>query len=182
MCFIRQHSELPYFLDIYYLAFVNDPPTTKILVYTVYAVELAQTISCTQMAFKDFVTGFGRFETLTDVVRLLIIKLVAFAVQIFYAYRIRVLIKSNFIPVVVALVNTSFFIVSLMLLFLYVLVCLGPTRRRNRSRCNYSQVSPSPSNYGQEDNGTRWCTCCSSSSSPSQRIYQSLIFLDLDCR
>lgn len=125
---------------------------------------------------------FRWYVSLTDVVRLLIIKLVAFAVQIFYAYRIRVLIKSNFIPVVVALVNTSFFIVSLMLLFLYVLVCLGPTRRRNRSRCSYSQVSPSPSNYGQEDNGTRWCTCCSSSSSPSQRIYQSLIFLDLDCR
>ena len=45
---------------------MNDPPTTKILVYTVYAVELAQTISCTQMVFKDFVTGFGRFETLTE--------------------------------------------------------------------------------------------------------------------
>ena len=55
-------------------------------------------------------TKFSWYVSLATVVRLLISKLVAFAVQIFYAYRIKLLAKSNFIAVVVVLVSISFFI------------------------------------------------------------------------
>ena len=50
--------------DIYYLAFSNDPPKRKILVYSIYAVELVQTILFTKMAFKQLAAGFGNFDAL----------------------------------------------------------------------------------------------------------------------
>ena len=53
--------------DIYYLAFLKDPPTRKILVYTVYVAELVQTILLSQMAFKEFAAGFGSLEALGEV-------------------------------------------------------------------------------------------------------------------
>ena len=53
---------------------------------------------------------FYRYVYLVDaVVRLLTVKLVAFAVQVFYAYRIKLLASSNFVAVVVVLVNILFF-------------------------------------------------------------------------
>ena len=134
--------KLPYYSDIYYLAFSNDPLTSKILVYAVYAVELAQTILFTQMGFKELAAGFGQPEALNEVgnfwfsvpilsstgvfspiflavvVCLLTSKLVELAVQFFYAYRIKLLSKSNFIPAIVVLVNILFFIASRVVLFL----------------------------------------------------------------
>ena len=58
---------LLYCSDNYYLAFAKDPPTKKILVYAVYAAELAQTILYTQMAFKEFAAGFGNLAALAEV-------------------------------------------------------------------------------------------------------------------
>ena len=52
---------LLHYSDNYHLGFEKDPPTKKILVYAVYAAELAQTILYTQMAFKEFVADFGNF-------------------------------------------------------------------------------------------------------------------------
>ena len=107
-----------------------------------YAAELAQTILFTQMGFKELAAGFGRFEALNEVgsiwfsvpilsstgvfspiflvavVCLLTSKLVELAVQIFYAYRLKLLAKSNLIPAVVVLVNILFFIASRVVLFL----------------------------------------------------------------
>ena len=64
----------------------------------------------------------------------------AFAVQIFYAHKIKLLAKSNFVPAAVVLVKILSFVASEVVLFLYVVVRLDPTRRRNRSRRIYSPV------------------------------------------
>ena len=66
----------------------------------------------------------------------------AFAVQIFYVHKIKLLGKSNFIAAAVVLVKISFLIASGLVLFLYVVVRLDPTRRRNRSRYTESPVPP----------------------------------------
>ena len=115
------------------MAFPNDPHTRKALVYGIYAAELVQTILFTTMAFRQLAAGFGNFDALDDSGLLwfavpilsstgpsLISSLAAFAclqanyivefvVQLFYAYRIKILAESNLIPIVVVLVKTSFF-------------------------------------------------------------------------
>ena len=119
--------------DIYYLAFSNDPPKRKILVYSIYAVELVQTILFTKVAFEQLAAGFGNFDALNHggllwfavpilsstgtfssiflgVLCLQVNYIVEFVVQLFYAYRIKVLAGSNLVPIVVVLVNTSFFV------------------------------------------------------------------------
>ena len=158
---VHRPPELLYCSDIYYLAFSKDFPTRKILVYAVYVAELVQTILFSQMAFKQFAAGFGIFETFNKVgnywfaipilsstgmsswllfFRFLTGKLVAFAVQMFYAHKIKSLAKSNFVSAAVVLVKISSIVTSEIVLFLYVVVRLDPTRRRNRSRYIYSPV------------------------------------------
>ena len=85
------------------------------------------------MAFQGLAAGFGQFEALNDigsywfsvpilsstgvfspiflaaVVCLLTSKLVELAVQMVYAYKIKLLAKSNVIPAVIFLVNILFF-------------------------------------------------------------------------
>ena len=120
--------------DLYYLAFPKDPLTTKILVYAVYAIELTQTILLSKMAFRELAAGFGKFEALNEAgnfwfsvpilsssgvfhsihfwppfIRLLTSKSVGFIVQLFYAYKIKLLARSNLIAMVVILVNVSFY-------------------------------------------------------------------------
>lgn len=53
--------------DIYYLGLSSDPPHMKVLVYGVYATELAQTILYSKMAFQEFAAGFGTFPALEDI-------------------------------------------------------------------------------------------------------------------
>ena len=128
MCFIHWRPELLCCSDNYYLAFSKDPPRVKILVYAIYLAELVQNILFSQMAFKEFAAGFGSFEALDEagdfwfavpilsstgmswlllvaLFRSLTGKLVAFVVQIFYARKILLLLKSNFIAAVVVLVD-----------------------------------------------------------------------------
>lgn len=53
--------------DFFYLAFPRDKRSNKILVYTVYLIELAQTIWLTHDAFAIFGYGFADFSALTKV-------------------------------------------------------------------------------------------------------------------
>ena len=53
--------------DIYYLAFLDDPIQRKVLVYAVYAAELAQIILLSKMAYTEFAAGFGNFQALNDI-------------------------------------------------------------------------------------------------------------------
>lgn len=93
---------------VYYLGLSNDPPHRKALVYSVYAAELAQTILYTKMAFQEFATGFGNDPGLEEIGLLwfaapVLTAIVAFVVQMFYAYRIKTFTQSYFIPIVVTL-------------------------------------------------------------------------------
>ena len=121
-------------LDVYYLAFPNDPPQNKLLVYTVYAVELVQAILLARVAYTEFAAGFGNFEAIDTigllgvavpmlgsvgmcyslswpyVICFLTSKLVTAMVQVFYAYRIKLFANSYLIPSAVVLVNLSSFI------------------------------------------------------------------------
>jgi hypothetical protein len=53
--------------DLYYQAFPNDRRFTKCLVYTVYMIELVQTIIMARDAFTIFGYGFGDLAALTGV-------------------------------------------------------------------------------------------------------------------
>ena len=53
--------------DIYYLAFPNDPPQRKFLVYAVYTAELVQAILLARMAYTQFAAGFGNFEAINTI-------------------------------------------------------------------------------------------------------------------
>ena len=51
---------------MYYLAFSNDSPRTRALVYGVYVVEMTQTFLLSYTAFKTFATGFGNINAIID--------------------------------------------------------------------------------------------------------------------
>ncbi|KAJ6581896.1 hypothetical protein B0H19DRAFT_928174, partial [Mycena capillaripes] len=97
----------------YFLAFPHDKRANKILVYTVYFIELVQTIWLTHDAFAIFGYGFTDFSALTKVYfEWLLVPvmsgLVAFIGQSFYAYRVSVLSGSRIIPsIIVAIALTS---------------------------------------------------------------------------
>ncbi|KAJ7467581.1 hypothetical protein FB451DRAFT_1092766, partial [Mycena latifolia] len=99
-------------LYLYYEAFPNDRLPTKCLVYGVYAIELVETILITHDAFASFGYGFGSLAALTkidfDWLDIPIMGgLVAFLGQSFYAYRIYVLSKSLFVPVLILIVSLT---------------------------------------------------------------------------
>ncbi|KAJ7467567.1 hypothetical protein FB451DRAFT_1401569 [Mycena latifolia] len=97
-------------LYLYYDAFPNDRLSTKCLVYTVYAIELVETVLITQDAFAIFGYGFGDFTELTNIhLAWLDVPvtsgLVAFIGQSFYAYRVYVLSQSWVVPVLIVVVS-----------------------------------------------------------------------------
>ena len=108
------------------------------MVYGIYAIELVQTILLTVAAFRQFGTGFGNIEALNSTrllwfavpilssIGVLMLSSLAFffflaafvflqanntvqfVVQTFYAYRIKILVRStNLVPMVVVLVKYS---------------------------------------------------------------------------
>ena len=119
---------------------------------------MVQAIILARMAYLQFAAGFGNFEALDAipvilwfgvpilssigmyhpffwpiVVYLLTSILVAAVVQIFYAYRIKVLGDSYLIPSVVVFV--SFVLMHLEWLVPICVDGITPTRRRNHTRC-----------------------------------------------
>ncbi|KAJ6538133.1 hypothetical protein B0H19DRAFT_1270496 [Mycena capillaripes] len=94
---------------LYYQAFPNDRLFTKCLVYTVYMLELGQTIIMAHDAFAIFVYGFGDLTELMGVhwewFVPILSGIVAFIGQSFYAYRVYVLSKSRPIPILIALIS-----------------------------------------------------------------------------
>ncbi|KAJ6546311.1 hypothetical protein B0H10DRAFT_2447623 [Mycena sp. CBHHK59/15] len=93
-------------LYLYYQAFPNDRWFTKCLVYTVYSIQVVQIVMTTIDAFRIFGYGFRDVSALTKVNFSwfsvpVIIGLVSFIVQSFYAFRIYVLSRSRIIPVLI---------------------------------------------------------------------------------
>ncbi|KAF9483231.1 hypothetical protein BDN70DRAFT_929402 [Pholiota conissans] len=81
---------------LYYLGFPKDPIRNKIFVFSVFGLEIMQTIIITQSAFHVFGSGYGHFEAY-DSINLawfsvpILSGMVAFLAEMFYAYRIRIL-------------------------------------------------------------------------------------------
>ncbi|KAK0434155.1 uncharacterized protein EV420DRAFT_1754600 [Desarmillaria tabescens] len=99
-------------LYLYYLAFPKDRQFTKYLVYGIYIVEFVQTMLVTHDAFAMFGYGFGDIEALTDMhFDWLTVPIMSAAVacvgQVFYAYRIFVLSKSQIVPIFVTCVSLT---------------------------------------------------------------------------
>ncbi|KAJ7703724.1 hypothetical protein B0H17DRAFT_1194207 [Mycena rosella] len=93
---------------LYYQAFPKDKLSTKWLVYSVYALELVETILITYGAFAAFGYGFGDISALTNVnfdwLSIPVMSgLVAFVGQSFYAYRIHLLSKSWIISALIVI-------------------------------------------------------------------------------
>ncbi|KAF9563237.1 hypothetical protein CPC08DRAFT_749080 [Agrocybe pediades] len=87
-------------IAIYHLAFPKDVAWMKVLVYTVYAAETAQTIMLTAQGFQTFASGFGDIRAILRVYLLwfsvpILSSSVSLVVQVFYGYRIMVLSKSK---------------------------------------------------------------------------------------
>jgi len=92
---------------IYHLAFQKDPKRNKILVYSVFVLEIAQTIFFTQSAFYIFGSGYGNFADYEQIrftwfSAPLLTGVVACIAQLFYAYRISVLAESYWVASVTA--------------------------------------------------------------------------------
>ncbi|KAJ6528764.1 hypothetical protein DFH09DRAFT_1412728 [Mycena vulgaris] len=99
-------------LYLYYQAFPTDKWSTKCLVYTAYTLELVHTILSTHDAFAMFGYGFADPSALTEVefswlAVPIMSGLVAFIGQSFYAYRVHVLSKSWFIPILIVVVSLT---------------------------------------------------------------------------
>ncbi|KAK0459336.1 uncharacterized protein EV420DRAFT_316173 [Desarmillaria tabescens] len=93
-------------LYLYYLAFPNDRNFTKYLVYGIYVFEFVQTMFVTYDAFAVFGYGFGDLIALTDMhFNWFAVPIMSGAVacvsQVFYAYRIFILSKSQIVPMFV---------------------------------------------------------------------------------
>ncbi|KAJ7626055.1 hypothetical protein FB45DRAFT_1060588 [Roridomyces roridus] len=99
-------------LYLYYRAFPADRRIIKALVYTVYVFELVQTVLLTHDAFEIFAKGFGDVSALDRVhfdwyTAPLTTGIVAFIGQAFYAYRIYVVSKSYWIPILILMLSLT---------------------------------------------------------------------------
>ncbi|KAI3611915.1 hypothetical protein WG66_016167 [Moniliophthora roreri] len=96
--------------DTYWTAFPLDGIHRQILVYSLYLLETGQTISLTYDAFQNFVFGFASPSALEKINNLwldtyLFDGLVAFFVQLYFAYGIHMLLKSNRLVGVIVLLT-----------------------------------------------------------------------------
>ncbi|TFK32880.1 hypothetical protein BDQ12DRAFT_638237 [Crucibulum laeve] len=92
---------------LYYLAFPNDKTFIKHVVYGVYCLEVVQSIVIARDAFVTFASGFGDPTAVTGMHTLwltmpLMSAIVGCIVQLFYAFRIRVLSEGKVLPVTIA--------------------------------------------------------------------------------
>ncbi|KAK0493027.1 hypothetical protein EDD18DRAFT_1078693 [Armillaria luteobubalina] len=105
-------------LYLYYLAFPNDRQFIKCLVYGLYIVEFVQTMLITHDSFAMFGYGFGDIKALTDVhfywLSIPVLGGLAAGVgQMFYAYRIFILSKSRFVPILVTCLSLTGYVAAL---------------------------------------------------------------------
>ncbi|PBK66286.1 hypothetical protein ARMSODRAFT_1006054 [Armillaria solidipes] len=99
-------------LYLYYLAFPDDRRFTKYLVYGVYVIEFVQTMLIAHDAFAMYGYGFGDIDALArmDYEWLsvpIMSAIVACVGQVFYAYRIFIVSKSQIIPILVICVSLT---------------------------------------------------------------------------
>ncbi|KAJ7866485.1 hypothetical protein B0H13DRAFT_1072378 [Mycena leptocephala] len=92
--------------------FPSDTRTLKSLVYGLFVLDILQTAMVTADAFHWFVYGFGNMDRLNDTFLNswdvpLLDAVISLVVQGFYCWRIHVLRKSFFIPILIAMVSAT---------------------------------------------------------------------------
>ncbi|KAJ7243158.1 hypothetical protein B0H12DRAFT_836463 [Mycena haematopus] len=95
---------------IYYLAFPNDRPVSKIVVAFVVVAEILQTLGDSRDSIRIFGAGWGNQEILNEVGWAwfsvpILGSLIASVGQIFFAWRIFIIGKSLYVPAVIAIVT-----------------------------------------------------------------------------
>ncbi|ESK84783.1 hypothetical protein Moror_554 [Moniliophthora roreri MCA 2997] len=95
---------------LYYLAFPRDRSIPKGIVASVYVFELVQTILCTKDAFNNFGFGWGNMEAFDQVGLIwfsvpMMTGIVSCAVQLFFAWRIWIISRSFYIPIVIGVLS-----------------------------------------------------------------------------
>ncbi|KAJ7088147.1 hypothetical protein C8R44DRAFT_819552 [Mycena epipterygia] len=96
---------------LYFLAFPNDPRFSKILVASIFLVEILQTLADSRNTIRSFGSGWGNPEVLDEVGWAwfsvpILGSIIASAGQMFFAWRIYIIgNKSVFIPTVIATVS-----------------------------------------------------------------------------
>ncbi|KAJ7114547.1 hypothetical protein C8R43DRAFT_1078435 [Mycena crocata] len=96
----------------YYQAFPRDKISIKTMIYSVYALELVQTVLITHDAFETFGYGFGDVSTLTKprsqwLTIAIMSGLVALIGQTFYAYRLFMFCKSQMLPLLIISISVA---------------------------------------------------------------------------
>ncbi|KDR71217.1 hypothetical protein GALMADRAFT_143928 [Galerina marginata CBS 339.88] len=96
---------------MFFISFPKDPLRNKVLVYTIFALEVLQTVIVTISAFHVFASGYGDFSVYNSVDLAwldvpIISGLVAFIAEGFYAYRISILSQSTWVAMVIMLLAT----------------------------------------------------------------------------
>ncbi|KAJ3566549.1 hypothetical protein NP233_g6930 [Leucocoprinus birnbaumii] len=91
---------------IYFLAFPRDRTASKWLVVIVFLLETAQVIVIARDMFESFAKGFGHPDAITALnlsgfSAPIIAGTVGFLVQLFYAYRIKVLSDRHIVPLII---------------------------------------------------------------------------------
>ncbi|PBK82324.1 hypothetical protein ARMGADRAFT_1090382 [Armillaria gallica] len=99
-------------LYLYYLAFPDDRQSTKYLVYGIYAIEFVQTMLAAHNVFATFGYGFGDMDVLNKtnfnwLTVPIMSAVVACVGQVFYAYRIFIVSKSQIIPILIICVSLT---------------------------------------------------------------------------
>jgi len=97
---------------VYYQWFPNDKTMIKSLVYVLFILDSMQTIMGTSDGFQWFVSGFGDMKVLTEphlsgFDAPILDGMIAFIVQTFFCWRILVLQKSWWLPVIIFFVSVS---------------------------------------------------------------------------
>ncbi|KAH8101850.1 hypothetical protein BXZ70DRAFT_1007091 [Cristinia sonorae] len=92
---------------LYYLSSPRDKPMIKSVIYTTYTIEIIQTTLATREASRILGSGWGNVDALERVGLLgviipILVSILTWISQTFYAWRIWVLRKSIWIPLVVA--------------------------------------------------------------------------------
>ncbi|KAK0224828.1 hypothetical protein EDD85DRAFT_959064 [Armillaria nabsnona] len=126
-------------LYLYYLAFLNDRRFTKHLVYGVYVVESVQTMLVAHNVFAMFGYGFGDIDTLTRMyftwLTVPIMSAVAACVgQVFYAYWIFILSKSQIIPLFVICISLTSSVAA-------IITCIYSLQAGNLTKMNNEKTS-----------------------------------------
>ncbi|KAF7349378.1 hypothetical protein MSAN_01727600 [Mycena sanguinolenta] len=94
---------------IYYLAFPNDRRSTKIVVAFVGIAEILQTLADSRDTIRTFGAGWGNPDILNEVGWAwfsvpILGSIIASVGQIFFAWRIHIIAKSLYVPILIALI------------------------------------------------------------------------------